>query len=197
MIPAINDFIESYAYIGEVMKKTKLPYTAANINIDYLQFAPYNIVKTNGIKIGIIGLVPIELLSKYLSLPKDLLIDDYDKAVKEVLKKLEKETDVNILSIHTKNYRDIKKLVAFNPKISIVINSNSENLSFSASAINSYDVPVIELGNKGEFAIIVRMEITKGKAKAVDVKYSRLDQKIIEHGAILKYLYEYQDNFGM
>lgn len=194
VIPAISDFVEGYQFLELFIDK--LPFISSNINSKYINFAQSRIVKTNDMTIAIIGLTPKEILRKYRNLKKDFLIEDYDKAIKNTIKNIDTKVDLIILSAHDANSKGLLEIAKNNPEIGFVINSNSKGISLDKFSINHFEPPLLELGNKGEYTMTIKLKIDNGKAKAINMKSILLNSSIVEHGEMLRYLYEYQDNFG-
>jgi hypothetical protein len=195
LIPAISDFCESPQFLKRYLDI--VPYTSININKLQLPFSPYEVVNTNGLSIGILGLTPQEAVEENMHLPYDFLIDDYNNKLQKNIQEIKDITDIIILSGHFKDNREVERLMSPHPDIDFVINSNSNRVSIISSAIHRYEVPIIELGNKGEFVLRVTIQLTNDKAKAVDIENILLDNKVKEHGELLNYYYAYQETLDM
>lgn len=194
MIPGVTDFIESYKYLSLFTKN--LPYTALNVNDEYLSLPRYQIVESNGLKIGIIGLVPRKVITDYAYFPSDFLSEDNIKLLSDTIAEIKNDTDVIVLSAHPDNYRVIEQIVNNVPEIDLVIRTASSNVS-DLESVNFYKKPLIEMGNDGYYAVRARIKKEQDKVKVVEIDKYKLDGKVNEHQDIIKYLKLYQKDFGM
>ncbi len=193
--PAISDFSESPHFLKKFLGI--LPYTSVNINKEILPFSPYEIIETNNIKVGVLGLIPEKVIREYLHLPYDFLVDDYETLINDYIEEIKERTDIIILSGYFDDAYQIENQFQSYPDIDFVINSNSKKISIVPSSINRYRVPIIEVGNSGEFVLKITIDISNNQPKSISVENTLLDKNIFEHGEFMKYYYQYQKNFDM
>ncbi|MBI5402774.1 MAG: bifunctional metallophosphatase/5'-nucleotidase [Ignavibacteriae bacterium] len=188
-----HDFDYGMYTLDSALKGANFPFLAANIAVKGTNKTfgkPYLVKEVNGIKIGIIGVVPKDLMT--LTLPKnvgDLTMLNTDSVIAAGITILKKENcNLIVLLSHNGVDRDRDFAEKFHKDIDVIIGGHSHSVIFKPEIVNG--VIICQAGSYGRDLgkLDLKVDITKDTV----VKYfgklyeTKLDSNIFDKPAMEK-----------
>lgn len=156
-------------WLVSVADSVKLPIICANARYSHdttLVTAPYRIVKKDGIRFGITAVAPAE---KLFALHPAVIIDDPVGSIQRIWKKLQKESDVQVLLSHC-GEQQTRMLAAQFPDCEIVVNGHRKQSIQPAAAINDKQI-CMQFGFQGKSLSYVMGKFKKKSARFEDFRW--------------------------
>lgn len=178
-------------------KVMKLPIIIANFlicenNVCHLVGNPYKIIKINGIKIGVIGIISKNTFKYYPEeITKNLKIDNPIETINHYLKMLKKECDINILLSHSGLDKDKEFAQQING-FDVIIGGHTQNLI--EDKIIKNNTLIVQAGKNAEYLGELNIYYNKGikKIEHINNTLHLLDEKIADDVYIRKLINEYK-----
>ena len=170
------EVLNGLSFLEKVSKKSKAPFISANLrkyNNDDLIFPPYQIIKKDGLEIGVIGVTD--------NLPdtsNSMKADNYIEAGNKYINKILKQVDLIVMLVNCERGKQ-QSLVTDFPKADFIVTSGSTNMTRANSPQEANGPLVYSCGKQGKYLISVELEIKDNKEPFVDISAQEKNLKQI------------------
>jgi 2',3'-cyclic-nucleotide 2'-phosphodiesterase (5'-nucleotidase family) len=170
-----DEFNLGYPFLKDIISGSQIPFISSNIKVE--KSAPFLILESNGVKIGVIGLTNIPAS---VQLSKNPAAIEYIKAAKEAISGLKNQGAQIIIILSSLDRNDVIRLLDQVKDADIFINANSK---FQDLPENSLMGRMIMLNTfwQGRSIGELSLDVSSGKIKSWSMRKIGLSAKISDN----------------